>query len=293
MSQGFDAVVRFSIDFTPLSSIVIPPFSSKVSRTLFIRMFGKKAEELSSEKSTFKPLILTPVYWVEGGYFLFKADDSKGLSKPLTLRESSRYRFYATLIGRSSEVVLLIQDLNLSSKFELFSGEVSVENIGVEVKPFESFTLKDSDGLIRVQFKTPVLISFPKSWVRLNRKIPARHSLFPIPSFMIHGLAEHWNTYSPENLRIPNVAKLRAYSNYSLVEQDFDIKPVTAIYDEKRRPRGFIGWVLYKHRRLNRNLDSSLLKLLDYANYIGVGRSRSIGFGTVEVEPYPATTVKQ
>lgn len=46
----------------------------------------------------------------------------------------------------------------------------------------------------------------------------------------------------PENLRIPNIAKLRAYSDYSLVEQDFNIKPVTAIYDKKRRPRGFTRW---------------------------------------------------
>jgi len=161
-----------------------------------------------------------------------------------------------------------------------------VENIGVEMKSFERLTLRDGGGLIRMQFKTPVLISFPKSWVKFDKKVPVRHSLFPIPSLMIHGLAEHRNTYSPENLRIPNITKLRTYSNYSLVEQDFNIKPVTAIYDEKRRPRGFTGWVLYKHRRLNRNLDDALLKLLDYVNYIGVGRSRSIGFGVVEVKQY-------
>ncbi|MBS7612233.1 CRISPR system precrRNA processing endoribonuclease RAMP protein Cas6, partial [Candidatus Bathyarchaeota archaeon] len=35
--------------------------------------------------------------------------------------------------------------------------------------------------------------------------------------------------------------------------------------------------------------DESLLKLLDYANYVGVGRSRSIGFGVVEVKPYVET----
>ncbi|MEM2448618.1 MAG: CRISPR-associated endoribonuclease Cas6 [Candidatus Bathyarchaeia archaeon] len=288
-------VVRFSINFTSLSNIIIPPFSSKVSRTLFIRMFNrgveKPVEYFSSEKFVFKPLILTPVYWMDGKRYLFKVDDSEGLSKPLILRENTKYCFYAVLISRGGgELSSLIQGLAPSLKLELFNGEVLVENIGVEVKSFEGFGFKDSDGLIRVEFKTPVLISFPKSWVKLERKTPARHSLFPIPSFMIHGLAEHWNSYAPEELKIPNVAKLRIYSNYSLVEQDYSVKPVTAVYDEKRRPRGFIGWTLYKHRRLNRSLDESLLKLLDYANYVGVGRSRSIGFGVVEVKPYNLKT---
>lgn len=287
-----NSIVRLSIDFTPLSNIVIPPFSSKVSKILFIRMLGDLAEKLlkgdSHDKVSFKPLILTPIYWVDGERFLFKTESSKGLDKPLILREKTKYRFYATLASNYDKVLSLIQEANF--KLEIFNGEVLIEDIYVEIKPFEGFGLRDFNGLIRVEFKTPVLISFPKSWIKLERKIPARHSLFPIPSFIIHSLAEHWNTYAPEQLKIPNTSKIRVYSNYSLVEQDYNVKPVTTVYDGKRRPRGFIGWTLYRHRKLNRSLDESLLKLLDYANYVGIGRSRSIGFGVVEVKPYPVRT---
>ncbi len=287
------SVARLSIGFTPLSNIIIPPFSSKVSKTLFIRMFNvvgrETAEGLLSGKPAFKPLILTPVYWVSEKRFMFKVDGSEDLSKPLILLKNAKYRFYATFIGRSGELFSLIQSLDSNLRLELFNGEVLIGDIGVEVKSFESFGLKCQGGFIRMEFKMPVLISFPKSWIKVDRRIPVRHSLFPIPSFMVHGLAEHWNNYAPEGLKIPNVAKLRAYSNYSLVEQDYHIKPVTAVYDEKRRPRGFMGWTLYEHRRLNKSLDEYLLKLLDYANYVGVGRSRSIGFGVVEVKPYVET----
>lgn len=79
-------------------------------------------------------------------------------------------------------------------------------------------------------------------------------------------------------------ATLISYSNYASVEVDYSLKPVTVIYDERRRPRGFIGWVIYEHRRISPKLSRHLSRLLDYANYVGVGRFRSIGFGVVDVK---------
>jgi len=279
MSQRI--IARFCIYFIPLSNIIIPPFSSKVSRTIFMRIFHEKIEKIVNERLAFKSIIFTPIYWIEGEKFLFKSNDS---NKILMLKENNEYCFYVTMVRNYDEIFSFIQDFNLGSKLELFNGKIVIENLSLEFKSFKDMKIEDKE-LIKINFRTPVLISFPKGWIKLNKKIPARHSLFPIPSFIIHGLAEHWNIYAPDDLKIPNVAKLRAYSNYSLVEQDYDVKPITVIYDEKRKPRGFIGWVLYKHRKLNQELDNHIIRLLDYANYVGIGRSRSIGFGVVKVEP--------
>jgi CRISPR-associated endoribonuclease Cas6 len=279
MSQRI--VARFCIYFIPLSDIIIPPFSSKVSRTIFMKIFHEKIEKIVNERLAFKSIIFTPVYWIEGERFLFKSNDS---NKILILKKNNKYCFYITMIRSYDEIFSFIQDFNLGSELELFNGKIVIENLSLEFKTFENIKIEDKE-LIKINFRTPVLISFPKGWIKLNKKIPIRHSLFPIPSFMIHGLAEHWNIHAPDDLKIPNMAKLRAYSNYSLVEQDYDVKPITVIYDEKREPRGFIGWVLYKHRKLNQELDNHIIRLLDYANYVGIGRSRSIGFGVVKVEP--------
>ncbi|HID18234.1 TPA: CRISPR system precrRNA processing endoribonuclease RAMP protein Cas6, partial [Candidatus Bathyarchaeota archaeon] len=69
-----------------------------------------------------------------------------------------------------------------------------------------------------------------------------------------------------------------------LVETNHRIKPVTAVYDGRRRPRGFIGWVIYEHRKLKPKLSRRISQLMEYANYVGVGRSRAIGFGITEVK---------
>jgi CRISPR/Cas system endoribonuclease Cas6 (RAMP superfamily) len=59
------------------------------------------------------------------------------------------------------------------------------------------------------------------------------------------------------------------------------------IYDESRLIRGFIGWVLYDLRTA-RNTSSlrKILTLLDYSQYVGVGRSRATGFGQLRLKSY-------
>jgi CRISPR-associated endoribonuclease Cas6 len=97
---------------------------------------------------------------------------------------------------------------------------------------------------------------------------------------------DHWNSQVGEELVIRD-SGLPYNSFFLLREVDYRISPVTVYYDEKRRPRGFIGRVLYhlaptRRQKRRRNL----LRLLDYANYVGVGKSRTMGFGMVSVKPF-------
>jgi CRISPR-associated endoribonuclease Cas6 len=276
-------IVRLSIKFRPLENILSPPYTSKVSKTiLFSLLDGAGAEDILQRiESTQpqKPIIVTPIANLSDPTrrFLFKTVSSR--EKPIILGRGGIYEFYVTFTSSSIPLQKLIEALSPGTKLKLFTGEIIVEDTVFEVRSYESLGIKG--GKVHITFMTPTLLSFPKEWVKIET--PLRHSLLPIPCFIIWSLAQHWNIYASEKLKIRNVKRLAAYSNYALVELDYRLKPVTVVYDEKRRPRGFIGWTLYQHRRLRKKLSMYIEKLLEYANYVGVGRSRSIGFGVTAV----------
>lgn len=282
---GEGCVVRFTVSFIPVCSIVSPPFSSKASRTMLLNALGGvcEADEAKSmlAKRSVKPIHVSPVYAVRQGVkvYLYKAVGG-GPSQPIVLREGATYGFDVTCLD-GLDLSLMLRALTPGVKLPLFTGSVQVENLSVEAKRLELMNL---DGrYIRMSFNTPVLLSFPRGWIGIQT--PLRHSLFPIPCLIVWSLASHWNKYAPDALKVANPKRLAAYSNYALVEVDHRIKPVTAIYDEERRPRGFTGWVVYEHRKLKPKLSRRISQLMEYANYVGIGRSRAIGFGITEVRP--------
>ncbi|MEM4462010.1 MAG: CRISPR system precrRNA processing endoribonuclease RAMP protein Cas6 [Candidatus Bathyarchaeia archaeon] len=272
-------IVKVLVEFRLLSSIVSPPFSSKISRTLLYNILKETFDKSIINNITYKPIILTPIIDLGHPNYRFIFKTSKSEERPIILKEMGRYGFYITIITKDIPIMKIVEALTPGKRVKIFTGEAIIENCQFDIRSFESLNLQGDK--IRIEFMTPTLLSFPKGWIKVET--PMRHSLFPIPCFIIWSLAEHWNTYAPKNLAIKNVKKLAAYSNYALVELDHNIKPVTVIYDEKRRPRGFIGWTLYEHRKLRTKLSTWINRLLEYANYIGIGRSRSIGFGSVRV----------
>ena len=73
-----------------------------------------------------------------------------------------------------------------------------------------------------------------------------------------------------------------------VAEADYNIRPTTALYgrDENgrpKKPRGVTGYVIY--RILNPRIAPLLDKTLALASRLGLGRSRSIGFGEIQVKP--------
>jgi len=151
----------------------------------------------------------------------------------------------------------------------------------LDIKDFANLTL-GRPNILKMNFISPVLLQLP-SYGRFKN---GRHLLFPLPSIIIRSLLDHWNANcGPDNV-IRRSIYLQIYSNYALVEADFNIKPVTVYYDGVRKPRGFIGWVVYEVRaRRKKNAYNNLMRLLDYARYVGIGKSRATGFGQIELIP--------
>jgi CRISPR/Cas system endoribonuclease Cas6 (RAMP superfamily) len=63
---------------------------------------------------------------------------------------------------------------------------------------------------------------------------------------------------------------------------DYSIKPTTIAYDERRRIRGFTGWTIIDTTPIGRKNIERIDKLMALANYLGLGKSRGIGFGKVK-----------
>ncbi|MDW8061887.1 MAG: CRISPR system precrRNA processing endoribonuclease RAMP protein Cas6 [Nitrososphaerota archaeon] len=277
-------IVKALVKFRLLSNIVSPPFSSKISRTLLYNIFrgveNSTVIQRINEGTPHKPIIVSPLLELDQltPKFIYKTSTCE--AKPIILKEKGEYGFYLTLITKDAPLIEIVEALTPGRRVKIFTGEAVIEDCQFEMRSFESLNLQGDK--IHIRFMTPTLLSFPREWIKVET--PIRHSLFPIPCFITWSLAEHWNTHAPKNLKIKNPKKLAAYSNYALVELDYNVKPVTAIYDEKRRPRGFIGWTLYEHRKLRTKLSIWINRLLEYANYVGIGRSRSIGFGVAQIK---------
>lgn len=282
-------ITSLKLYFKPERNVIIPPYSSKLSRSIVLKILEENNLVSLVDKirkpMTHKPYVFTVVF--RGDKPLYKVEG--GSVEPLTLRRNSIYWFRFVILG-NGEAYKVVEALANRSYVEIYGVKLHVVSVEAEVVDFKELCFKSKPEQIHFKFLTPVLLQIPRPR-RLREKIGLRHILFPIPSLITYSIAKHWNNNAPENLKIPNIAKLAKISNYILVEVDYNVKPETAIYDEKRRPRGFTGWTLYKvNSKVSIKHLKTLLKLLKYANYTGIGRSRTVGFGTTQITAKNKTT---
>jgi len=275
-------ILKAKFTFTPSTNIIIPPFSTKVSKSLMFSLLGRDGSSrlLTQLKSAmmYKNILLSPVF--AGGRPLIKTDGG-GDGLQALLRGRS-YVFNVTVLNSGPAVELVDALSNLDNvSLEVFNGSVKVSSLEVRLTYMDDLGLPQDIEYVSFHTLTPVLLQLPPV-----AKTPVRNILIPIPSFIIGSLMDHWNHYAGVDLAIKDVGL--PYSSFFLLrEVDYHISPITVYYDEKRRPRGFIGRVLYHLPRTRRQKRRrNILRLLDYANYVGVGKSRTIGFGMVSVKPF-------
>jgi CRISPR-associated endoribonuclease Cas6 len=144
-----------------------------------------------------------------------------------------------------------------------------------ETKVLEDPEIEDSK-VYKIEFKTPTLIQPPRPNFKRKKN---RYLLFPYSPYLLISLQRHWNKYHNKKITISQSRAL-----YYFKEVDYNLRPITVIY-EKVKERGFIGWALFTlEARKNSSLRENIRRLLAYANFIGIGKSRAIGFGEVIVK---------
>ncbi|GIU72555.1 MAG: hypothetical protein KatS3mg003_2034 [Candidatus Nitrosocaldaceae archaeon] len=262
ISKGSN-IARAKIRFRVKDDIIIPPFSSKISRSIVIKALGD-----ISFNYKYKPYVITPIFRNDKPLIKSIYNNSH-----IRLFKDKDYHFYFTALD-----VGLVTKVIENSSIYLYNTEFNITDYELEVKTFGSLMI-DSDK-INIRFITPLLLQLPTKWSGIKR---SRNFLLPVPSLMLWSIANHWNNFAPEELKIENCKRLVVFSNYSMLEFDYRLRPLTVVYDDKRTPTGIIGWIKFSINSNDDKYKNYLKRLLAYANYFGLGRSRAIGFGMVNV----------
>ncbi|ACP37665.1 CRISPR-associated protein Cas6 [Sulfolobus islandicus M.14.25] len=248
----------------PSNDVIVPPFTSKLSRTLFLSFSPTYSKIIESKKPN-KPLRITVVK--DQGRPLY----SNGKSK-VVLKAENTYTFIVnTLLEDVVKEVIKAESVNR----EIYNTSFHVELENVSVK--ENIMVEDA-RFYRVHFKTPTLLQPPRP--RIKRK-ENRYVLFPYVPLLFYSTVSHWNTYMDKKI----VGVTGSKTLYYFREVNYRIRPMTAYYGNIPN-KGFVGWVVFElSARKGSKIRENVRRLLDYVNYFGVGKSRNIGFGEVEVKP--------
>ena len=285
---------------TPLRDAILPPYTSKLVKTLLMRAgvlepFRRFYQGLGEGP---KPFSMTPLF--RGSKPLFKEWGRDG--GPLTAAEGEPLWFRVCMVSSVDILGELLpgDEVVDAPPYGVFS--LSLAELEVVDPRSLSIGLSGSRGYVRIRFLTPTLLSTKlmapplDHFLRRVRRLGAKYVLYPSPPHICSFLVRLWNVVAPEQPISRKVTpEWAAYfmgrlCEVAMVVVDYRSRPITVLYDEKegsyRRPRGFIGWAVYEinTRRLVKALDRALA----LANYLGIGKSRAVGFGTVAVEKLDA-----
>jgi Uncharacterized conserved protein len=171
----------------------------------------------------------------------------------------------------------------------MFSGtEFNARVTGIEVTTLENLRV-DLPKKFSLKFLTPTLLPVPGRGELLKEKgVKRRYKLLPdLP------LALRLLTYDLK-LRKIDLIKTTPFQIYkwayrALAELDYHVKPETVLYTVRdgkpSTERGFTGFVLYELLDEASPLKQELEKLMAFALRFGIGKSRSIGFGQISLQP--------
>lgn len=281
---------------TAVRDCVLPPISSKVVKYV-IESSGSALGRVVDSRMSFKPISVGMLFI--GNKPLYSTV-SGNVSKPISVVRGSIMGFRLSLIT-SLDGIDFDSFRSIEGRWSTPYGEFNISLVEVEVVEVSKLSV-GLGRFFRVSFITPTIITnkymLPPTLRDKGSFIPERHRLVPQPSYLFSYLLRLWNSVVLPEERIPNQSagdweayKLGRLSDIALVEVDYRLKPETVIIGRGangrlRMVRGFTGWVTYEC------LSSKLLKVYDkllaLANYLGVGRSRGIGFGMISLTSSPS-----
>ncbi|AWR98141.1 CRISPR-associated endoribonuclease Cas6 [Acidianus sulfidivorans JP7] len=248
----------------PSNDVIVPPFTSKLSRTIFLS-FSPTYSKIIESKEPFKPLRITVLK--DQGKPLFSTGKKK-----IVLKAENSYTFTVNTLMED----IVKETINVGSvNKEIYNTKFHVELENIQVK--EKVEIEDSK-LYKVNFVTPTLLQPPRPKMK---RIDNRYVLFPYVPLFFYSIVSHWNNYMREKI----VGVTGSKTLYYFREVNYRIRPITAYYGNIPN-KGFIGWVEFELKaKKGSKIRRNVRRLLDYVNYFGVGKSRNIGFGEAEVKP--------
>ncbi|MEM4639438.1 MAG: CRISPR system precrRNA processing endoribonuclease RAMP protein Cas6 [Thermofilum sp.] len=274
-------VLTVWLEIIPLRDCILPPFTSKVTRTAFYYLTG--VEPRLGRRASFSVLFREgkPLYqqYREGRG---SGECSRG-GGVLTAKEGERLRArYSLLVEKAplpppSSVVFQFGAAEMVAKVEQVE-VVDVHELRINV------TRKFS-----VRFVTPTLLPVPGRGPLLKAMgVRRRYKLLPDLALAL-GLLSHDLRMQGVRVVERGFGEIYKWGWRALCEIDYDVRPVTVLYTVKEGipsvERGFTGYVAYELLDPNSMMAEDLRRLLAFAERFGLGKSRSVGFGHVEISP--------
>ena len=264
--------MTFNVLLKPLSDVIVPPFTSKVTRTAFSVLTGTVPS--FSRRASFSVLFrgLSPLFRT-----IKRGEDASRVK--LIVKQGEE------LWARCS--LLIKEDFQLPQPhafLEFGGARFEARVMGVNISEINNMSLEYEK--FEVNFLTPTLLSVPGRGVFLReRGIKRRYKLIPdLP------LALALLVYDLKHIGVPvdtTPMRIFRWAYKAIAELDYSIKPVTVLYTIKEgKPaveRGFIGKVVYELLDPNSKYAEVFYFLLAYMEKFGLGKSRSIGFGHVNI----------
>jgi hypothetical protein len=126
---------------------------------------------------------------------------------------------------------------------------------------------------------------------KLIERIEDLHRLAITPAYICNEATKLWLALAKDinPAQSPTPYHLGRACDITIGEVDVQLKPETVTYDREegktKRIRGVTGHILYKI--LTPRITPTIDKILALTTKLGIGKSRSIGFGEIEAKPKP------
>jgi len=227
------------IELTPLSDCIMPPFTSKVTRTAFSKLWGVEPK-MPKRRASFSLLFRDgkPLYRILGGRSVGEARSLK-----LMARRGERLHCRCSLI---TSQMLLPEPVKVV-KVGAAEFKARVSNIEVvEVSELRAIVPRK----FTLRFQTPTLLPVPGRGRFLKEAgVKRRYKLVPDLPLALKLLAYDLKLQGIDVIR-SSPRRIFAWAYRALAELDYRVRPVTVLYTfREERPaveRGFISYVSYE-----------------------------------------------
>ena len=300
--EGVDGfVVTVAFRFTALRDAVLPPFTGRVLKhLLYTSECLRGLRRLYDSRRSFKPVRLSVLR--QGSRRLFQTVETADRG-PLRVRAGASMTGVVSAYTRGDPFSAVVDAAGCSGRLAAPLDSLAFEAIEARVEEASQLTAGIEAGRpFKLVIHTPLLIdtkvmSPPPLIGRRILKSRQAYRLLPTPAYIAAAATRLWLAL------VKGVTDLKAeawipyavgrLSDILVAEIDYKIRPVTAIYGKDdngklRKPRGATGYIILEI--LKPRLAPILDKTLALAQHLGLGKSRSIGFGEIEVKPLNNTT---
>jgi hypothetical protein len=295
-ASGYIVSVRFSI--TPLSDAILPPMTSKLVKHIVLGSDClSDIHGFVRSRASIKPVTIFALR--RGSRRLYSTLDSEEL---LVVRGGEVLEGRVAVYSKSPFSISALSGCEgvvefLGYKFAFSTREAVIEGVeGLDAgiargRPFK--LLIHTPLLLSPKIMTPP----PLSSSKLVSTIKPGYRLLPTPSYIMAAACREWLGLVKGERVEGHIAPyiLGRLADITFYEVDLNIKPTTIIYgrdetDKLQLVKGVTGYIAYT--LTTKKLEKITNKLLALATRIGLGKSRSIGFGEIEIREFTTQTHK-